>query len=66
MTLWVMLSKIAPFGRLAAGVLVPSTLTTIVPSPIIPAVLIAALSTLDTLTLAAIVQQLQPDYFVTS
>jgi len=66
MTLLVTSLKIAPFGRPAAGVLAPSMLTMLAPLPTIPAVLIAALSTLGILTLAAIVRQPQLDYFVTS
>jgi len=56
----------APFGRHAAGASVLSTLTMSAPPPTIPVQLIVALSTLGTLTLAATVQQPQPDYFITS
>jgi len=58
--------KNAPFGRPAAGVLVPSMLTTSVRPPITLVPLIVALSILDILTLAAIVRQLQPDYSIMS
>jgi len=54
------------FGKHAAGVLALSTLTMSVPPPITPVQLTVALFILDTLTLAAIVQQLQPDYSIMS
>jgi len=56
----------APFGRHAAGASALSMLTMNVLPPTTPVQLTAALSTLGTLTLAVIVRQPQPDYFVTS
>jgi len=66
MTLLVTKSKNAPFGRLVAGVSVPSMLMTIAPPLTFPVQPTAALFTSDTLTLAVIVRRLWLDYFITS
>jgi len=58
--------KNAPFGRLVAGVSALNTLMTTIPPPIFLAQPTAALSISDTLILAAIVWQPQPDYFTMS
>jgi len=58
--------KNAPSGRLVIGASAPSMLTMIAPLLTLPANLIATSSTLDTLTLAVIVQPSPLDNFTTS